>query len=267
MRREIAIVGMIACIAGGFLGGWFIPPLFTPARVSVLDQIKTRNLVIGTEAYYAPFEFWNTTKDPDEIEGFDVDLCNMLAEALNVNITWIDMPFDSLIPACAQGTVDMLAAAMTIDEIRSKQLAPSVPYITVGQAVVGRNDSLLTITHLENLSNVYVGVQDGTTLKADLLAAGVNPPYLVSYVDVYTMMLDLINGITIDAVFVDEPVYHAWNALIDLKLILQTGTEPFGLWTRYGEPELLNEMNKVILDGFTEGWMFDLYEKWLNITT
>lgn len=268
MKREIAVVGMIVCVAGGLLGGWFIPsPIPGASRVSLLDQLKTRNLVIGTEAYYAPFEFWNITKDPDVIEGFDVDLCNMIAEALNVSITWIDMLFDSLIPACVGGTVDMIAAAMTIDETRSKQLAPSLPYITVGQAVVGRNDSVLVINSLSDLANVYVGVQDGTTLKADLLAAGVDVPYLVTFPDVYGMMIDLVNDVSIDAVYIDEPVYHAWAASYDLKLLLQSGTEPFGLWTRYGEPELLNEINKVILEGFLDGSIYDLYEKWLNITT
>ena len=267
MRREIAVIGLIACVAGGLLGGWFIPsPIPGAPRVSLLDRIKARGeIVIGTEAYYAPFEFWNLTTD--EIEGFDVDLCNMIAEALNVTITWNDMLFDSLIPACVGGTVDMLAAAMTINEERAEKLAPSLAYITVGQAVVGRNDSTLVINSLSDLANVYVGVQDGTTLKADLIAAGVNPPYLVTFPDVYGMMLDLINDVTIDAVYIDEPVYHAWSASYDLKLLLQSGTEPFGLWTRYGEPELLNEMNKVILDGFTDGWLYDLYEKWLNITT
>ena len=202
MKREFAILGIAVALGVGLLGGWFIPsPIPGPTRVSVIDQLKTRNLVIGTEAYYEPFEFWNTTKDPDEIEGFDVDLCNMIAEALGVNITWIDMGFDSLIPACEAGTIDMIAAAMTIDETRSKQLAPSLAYITVGQAVVGRNDSVLSITQLSDLSNVYVGVQDGTSLKTDLQLAGVNPPYLVTFSDVPGMMLDLINDLTIDAEF------------------------------------------------------------------
>lgn len=267
MRREIAVIGMIACVAGGLLGGWFIPsPIPGAPRVSLLDRIKARGeIVIGTEAGYVPFEFWNLTTD--EIEGFDVDLCNMIAEALNVTMVWNDMLFDSLIPACTGGTIDIIAAAMTINEIRTKQLAPSLAYITVGQAVIGRNDSVLTITHLSNLSNVYVGVQDGTSLKAELEAAGVLPPYLKPFADVSVMMLDLINDLTIDAVYIDEPVYHAWTASYDLKLLFQSGTEPFGLWTRYGEPELLNEINKVILQGFLDGSIYGLYEKWLNITT
>ena len=268
MKREFAVLGIVIALGVGLLAGWFIPsPITGPTRVSVLDKLKSRNLVIGTEAYYEPFEFWNTTKDPDVIEGFDVDLCNMIAEALGVNITWIDMIFDSLIPACVEGTVDMIAAAMTIDETRTKQLAPSLAYITVGQAVIGRNDSALNITQLSDLSNVYVGVQDGTTLKAELIAAGVIAPYLVTFSDVSGMMLDLIGDVTIDAAYIDEPVFHAWSSSYDLKLLFQSGTEPFGLWTRYGEPELLNKINKVIHEGFLDGSIYDLYEKWLNITT
>lgn len=267
MKREFAVLGIAIALGVGLLGGWFIPsPIPGPTRVSVLDQLKTRNLVIGTEAYYEPFEFWNITKDPDVIEGFDVDLCNMIAEALGVNITWIDMGFDSLIPACEAGTIDMIAAAMTIDDTRSKRLAPSLAYIVTGQAVVGRNDSMLNITQLSDLQNVYTGVQDGTTLKAQLQNASVIPPYLVTFPDVSSMMIDLVNDITIDAAYIDEPVYHAWAASYDLKILYQAGTEPFGLWTRYSEPELLREINKVILDGFLDGSIYDLYAKW-NLTT
>ncbi|MFW9785195.1 MAG: hypothetical protein ACFFFB_23145, partial [Candidatus Heimdallarchaeota archaeon] len=95
------------------------------------------------------------------------------------------------------------------------------------------------------------------------IAAGVTT--YTEYIAVDAMMLALIGG-AIEAVYVDEPVYLSWSQTYDLKVILRTGTEEFALWTRYGEPELLYEINNVILDSFLDGRMYDSLQKWFNFT-
>jgi polar amino acid transport system substrate-binding protein len=267
IKREIAIVAIVAALGIGILGGWFIPaPTPTTPRTSLLDHIKATNTInIGTSADYPPFEFWNITVIPNEIQGFDADLCGWIADELVVNIEWTDMPFGSLITACANGKVDMIAAAMTYNDNRSTFLAASVPYVTVGQAVIARNDSSLVISNLTDLAGppaVTVGCQLGTSLWDDLVLAGVTP---TGFVSVDALIQDLVIG-GIDAAYVDEPVFTAWSRTYDLKILLRTGTEPFSLWTRYGEPELLFEINRVILDSYLDGRMYDNLEKWLNVT-
>ena len=95
-----------------------------------------------------------------------------------------------------------------------------------------------------------------------MVTAGVTP---VGHVTVDALMLDLIGG-GLDVVYIDEPVYTVWTKTYNLKVILRTGVEEFALWTRYGEPELLYEINNVILDSFIDGRMQDNLAKWLNIT-
>ncbi|UCC20660.1 MAG: amino acid ABC transporter substrate-binding protein [Promethearchaeota archaeon] len=265
MKREFAVVGMVACIAVGVLGGWFIPsPIPGAPRASLLDIIQNRGyIIIGTSADYEPFEYMNTSTIPATIVGFDVDMCNWIADKLGVAIQWSDRNFGGLIAACAVGKVDMVAAAMTYTVNRSSFLAASVTYITVGQAVIVRNDSVLTITSLADLEGTNVGVQSGTTLLQQLINASVTT--YTEFITVDAMMLALIGG-SIAAAYIDEPVFLAWSKTYPLKMILQTGTEDFALWTRYGEPELLYEINNVILDSFLDGRMYDNLEKWLNIT-
>ena len=264
MKREIAVVGIVAALAVGLLSGWFIPsPLVAPTtRTSLLDTIIARGSIkIGTSADYPPFEYVNVSTL--EIEGFDPDMCGWIADELGVTIEWTDRSFGGLVSACAAGTVDMVAAAMTYNENRSNYLAASVSYISVGQAVVVRNDSSLSITDLTDLAGLpNIGAQLGTTLYDDLVTAGVTP---VGHVTVDALMLDLIGG-GLDVVYIDEPVYTVWTKTYNLKVILRTGVEEFALWTRYGEPELLYEINNVILDSFIDGRMQDNMAKWLNIT-
>ncbi|MFW9818549.1 MAG: transporter substrate-binding domain-containing protein [Candidatus Thorarchaeota archaeon] len=266
MKREMAVVGIVAALAVGLLGGWFIPSPFIGGgtRTSLLNIIKTRgSIIIGTSADYAPFEYINTSAIPPEIIGFDVDLCDWIADELGVTIQWSDRNFGGLIAACAAGKVDMIAAAMTYTANRSTYLAASSTYITVGQAVIVKNTSSLTISSLSDLDGHNTGVQAGTTLYDDLVAAGVTT--ITTHITVDALMLDLIGG-GVEAAYIDEPVFLAWSKTYGLKMILQTGTEEFVVWTRYGEPELLYEINNVILDSFLDGRMYHNLEKWLNIT-
>ena len=264
MKREFAVVGIVAALAVGLLSGWFIPSPLTveTTRTPLLDKILSQGYIrIGTSADYPPFEFVNISTS--EIEGFDPDLCGWIADELGVTIQWSDQGFGGLIASCAAGNLDMVAAAMTYNANRSSFLAASVTYISVGQAVVVRNDSVLTITDLTDLAGLpNIGAQLGTTLHADLVTAGVTP---VGHVTVDALMLDLIGG-GLDVVYIDEPVYTVWTKTYNLKVILRTGVEEFALWTRYGEPELLYEINSVILDSFIDGRMQDNLAKWLNIT-
>lgn len=265
MKREIAVVAMVACLAGGFLAGWFIPPLFEAPSSELVSKIKSRGeLRVGTSADYPPFEFYNDT----DIVGFDVDVCTLIADEIGVDLEMVDMNFDALIGACAAGTIDMVAAALTYDptteigQQRAQQLSPSIPYITVAQVVVTLGSSGLSISNLSDLAALppsSVGCQSGTVMESELIAAGVTP---ATYASALLLMQDLI-ATNVDAVYVDEPVFTAWNNTYDLKIILSTGTDPMSLWCRHEDPDLLYVINTVILKGYEpNGTMYTLLTKW-----
>jgi len=74
-------------------------------------------------------------------------------------------------------------------------------------------------------------------------------------------MADLDAG-TIDAAYVDEPIFTVYNEIYDLKIIFGTPTDPLALWVKYGEPELLYVINKVISEAYQNGSIYDLIERW-----
>ncbi|MFW9874186.1 MAG: substrate-binding periplasmic protein [Candidatus Thorarchaeota archaeon] len=255
---------MIVCLAGGFFAGWFIPPLFAPPSGELISKIKSRGeLRVGTSTDYEPFEFDNLTSG--EIEGFDVDVSRLIADEIGVDLEMVNMDFDALIGACAAGTIDMIAAAMTYDpttdigQQRAQQLAPSIPYITIAQVVIVRGDNPLTINNLTDLVGEDVGCQSGTVMEAELVAAGVTPS---SYASALVLMQALV-GATIDVAYIDEPVFQVWNQTYDLKVILTTGTDPLSLWCRHEDPDLLYVINTVILSEYEpNGTMYELLDKW-----
>lgn len=267
MKREIAVIGMIICIAVGFLAGFFIPGLFEPASTpgkTLVEEIQDRGeLIVGTDAPWPPFELFNTTTNA--WEGFDIDLSQMVADELGVTLTVTNIAFDDLIGAAKAGTIDMIAAAMMVRHSRAQELAHSVTYIRVNEVIVTKTTSIITITSLDDLASYTVGCQAGSTQYDQLkdiigLTEGVN---LLVYPKADTLMLNLENGV-IDAAFVDEPVVSVWGEVYMLKTIFTVPAEPMALWSRWDEPELMMIINKVILEAYRDGDMDDLYEKWFG---
>jgi polar amino acid transport system substrate-binding protein len=270
IKREIAIIAIIAGLGVGILGGWFIPaPDFT-TDTPLLDKIIARGeLIVGTSADYPPFE--NKTWPGGEIVGFDIDLSQMVADAIGptgVTLTMVDLPFDSLIAACKAGTVDMLAAGLSYTEERAEQLAASITYINVSQVVIAKNDSGYTITHIENVTAYDVGVQTATVMYDELEALGmIDLVNLFSY-DNAVELMEALDADLIDLAYIDGPVFTAWEGIYDIEVLFSSGVDPFALYTRHGEPELLYVMNTVIYESYLTESIFDLMNYWFgNITT
>ncbi len=263
--RGIAAIALIIGIAVGFSVGWFAPALLPPAPApSFIAQIQDRGtLIVGTSSDWPPFEIYNTTTD--QYEGFDIDLSDMIADYLNVTVTWVDMDFDALPAACIAGTIDMIAAAMFVTPIRAQQLAHSVPYIRTNQVVIVKGNSTLTITDLEDLEGYDVGVQSGTVEDfdlTDLVDAGVGIN-LIRYARADIMLADLEAG-GLDAAYVDEPVFTVYAGIYSFKTIFTVPAPPTALFCRWETPDLLQAMNTVILNAFADGTMDALIAQWFG---
>lgn len=262
MKREIAIVGIIAALAIGFGLGWFIPPLLTaPSGKPLIDQIKSRNeFIVGTSADYPPFEnfSWPYT---GEIIGFDVDVSQLIADELGVTLTMTHMDFAQLISACRAGTVDMIAAAMTYTLERAESIAPSITYYNTSNVVMVKNTSpLTTITNLTELVGVgAIGCQSGTVFQWELEEI----PGIVfnAYPSAIVLMTNLLADYVV-AAYVDKATFEYYNRTEDLRIIYDAGIDPLSLWTRHGEPELLYVINQVIFQAYLTGTMANLTDTW-----
>lgn len=115
-------------------------------------------LIVGTNAEYPPFSFVKN----DTIVGFDIDVAQEVCKRLNKKMALVDMSFDALLPKIQLGTVQLVAAGMTITPERSKRVIFTRPYLI--------NDPLLIIslannpvTSLADLQGKDVVVNDGYT--------------------------------------------------------------------------------------------------------
>ena len=260
MKREFAVLGIIIALGVGLLGGWFIPSPITTPRTPLIDEIKSRGeLIVGTSADYPPFENFSYPYT-GAIEGFDVDVSQLIADYLGVNLKVVNLEFASLISACQADTIDMIAAAMTYNEERAKSIAASITYINVSEVVIVKQTSpLTTLSSLDELGGLTVGCQTGTVMQDELTAVG---NITVDASPSAVILMTKLSSEAIAAAYVDEPVFAIYNKTENLRIIYSSGVEHLALWTRYGEPELLYVMNNVLLSAFLDGTMSGLYSKW-----
>lgn len=257
--KTMVIAMLVIGIVVGFGLGVFTPALIIPDDY---DTIMNRGtIIVGTNSGWPPFEMFNTTLN--ELEGFDIDLAEYVADALGVTAQWVDMDFDALIGACQAGTIDMIASATFITAARCEVLQPVTWYIRTNEVIVVLANSTLEIDSLEDLVGLDVGVQTGTTEDEELSDITGMETTLVRYPVVETMFQALNSG-ALDAVFVDEPIVGLYGTVYSLKIIFTVTAPPTAFYIRYGSDRLAGAINAAIADGFADGTIDALIAKWFG---
>jgi polar amino acid transport system substrate-binding protein len=216
---------------------------------------------VGTSADFPPFEYIEN----GQFVGFDMDLMREIAKIAGFELKFVDMSFDSLIPALRAGQIDVAAAAMTITEERKKVVDFSMPYWTADQSIIVKADSDLTITVL--FGKYRIGVQTGTTgdlwCTENLVEKGLLPERNLKRYDTFILALgDLLNG-NIDAIVLDSPVANRFAATKPVKVvgIIVTG-EQYGIAVRKGNKELLDKINQALKTLIETGKINEFIDKY-----
>jgi len=95
-----------------------------PAKVKSAGQI-----VVGTDATYAPNEFLNA--DGKTVQGMDVDLFNAVMQKFGVKTVWQPAKFPSIITGVNGGKYDVGVSSFTVNAERMKQVN-MVSYFSAG---------------------------------------------------------------------------------------------------------------------------------------
>lgn len=209
---------------------------------------ETENkIIVGTSADYPPFEYVEGGK----IVGFDIELITALLEELDYTVEVQDIGFDSLVPSLINGKIDVIAAAMTITPEREEVIDFSDSYYNSDQSILLLADSDFIINEDDDISNLTIAAQTGTTGEKwvldnliNIANATMTDDQLKRY-DTYTLaILDLDNR-NIDAVILDNPVAESFAKDDNRRVeyVIQTD-EYFGFGVSKGNTELVNGINE-----------------------
>ena len=228
-----------------------------------VDQIKEKGVIImATNAEFEPFEF----KDGDQCVGIDVDIANKIAEKLGVELEIHDVMFDATISEVQSGKADFVAAGMTIDEDRLKNVDFTNTYFEAGQAILVAKDS--DIKGAADLAGKKVGVQSGTT--GDIYCTDEDGENGMSCEVVrFPKGMDAVMALSsgkVDAVVIDNfPAKKLAEKNADTVVMLEEmlTSEEYAIGVAKGNTELVDLINEVLkemqdsgeLDTIISGYM------------
>lgn len=134
------------------------------ARAELLAEIAERGtLRVGT-ALNIPWAMHDQAGEPF---GFEVDMAAKLATDLEVTLELVELPFAELLEALEAGSVDMVAAGLSITPERARRVAFSDPYMGTDVGVVVRIADLAARADLIGFDDpaVTVAAVAGTTTE------------------------------------------------------------------------------------------------------
>ncbi|MCY1289447.1 Lysine/arginine/ornithine-binding periplasmic protein [compost metagenome] len=168
--------------------------LFAGTQAMAQDSLR-----IGVEASYPPFSY---KKADGSLAGFEIDVGNALCAEMKVTCTWVEQPFDGLIPALRVKKIDAIMSSMTVTEARLKVVDFSQSYYKTPARFVTRKDRP-EITAEGRLDGLRVAVLRGSVharyVQDKLVPRGVQ---MVQYGSQQEADLDLISG-RVDAMMAD----------------------------------------------------------------
>ena len=208
-------------------------------------------LVLGTSADYAPFEFMYPDESGEMVYGgIDVSAAKYIAEDMGLTLKVENMGFDYLLTSLDKGDFDIVMAAMEPTPERLENADFSDPYYTdVPPAILVKADKAEQYKTLADFAGKSVGAQTATT-KLDMVndIEGVNAVALQS-------VLDLVNELVydkVDAILVDGGVAAEYAASNPDLAVAAASSElgaatPYSVAVAKGDPKgLLPGINAAI---------------------
>ena len=161
----IMVMGLVGCSSSkGSSSSASSDASSSAAKTEKLQQIKDAGVLkVGTSAEYSPYEFHKVVDGEDKIVGFDDFVVQEIAKDMGVKVEYEDMDFDGLLGALQADKVDIVLAGMTPDEKRKKSVDFSDIYYTNSNVCIVAKGKEDTIKKSEDLKDLKVGVQKGTT--------------------------------------------------------------------------------------------------------
>ncbi len=258
MKRIAAILTAIA-----FLGGLAGAAL----AADTLAEVKKKGvLVCGVKDSLPPFGY----VDPQtrEIVGYDIDFCKAIAKKLGVKVELKAVTSASRMPQLIEGNIDLIAATMTKNPERAKQIDFSDTYFLTGQKFLTKKG---TVKSLKDLEGKKIGTAKGSTSEQNA-AKAVPSATILSFDDYPQGVLALQQGKVV-AVTTDEsilagllgkmnkvPATKGKFEIPDIRI----SDEPYGIGMRKDDTNFVKFVNKTIEDMEKSGEAKKIFEKWFG---
>ena len=241
MKKIIALILCLVTIACLFSA--------CGAKGRTLDEVKKAGkITVATSPDFPPFE----SLEGGAVVGIEVDIMNLIAKELGVEIEIVEMDFDAVLLGVQSAKYDCGMSGITASESRKENMLFTVPYYNAAQVIVVKADS--AIQGKADLAGKAVSVQTGTTAEAGCNDAGCSVQAFQANADAKAA---LTTG-KVDAWVVDNLTAQQMVGEGDGLVILEEKMteEPYAFAFAFGSEDLVEEINpileKLIADGTIE---------------
>src|SRR5690606_8258029 len=237
------------------------------AQADALADVKARGtLVCGTLGTSEPFSF----QDPKtrQVVGYEVDLCQEIADRLGVKLEIKMISVAARIPELAGGRVDLVAANLGWSADRAKQIDYSYQHYVSPQKILIRRDDAGTLKTPADLAGKRVSAVSGSSSEAG--AKRLIPDVTtVTFKDPPTAFMALqqrkVSGFVGSELMLLKFKQDAEKSPVKLDIIEEPlFVEPWGIGLRKGEDGLRNEVNKTLADLETSGKLQTIFDRWFG---
>ncbi|MDV9033038.1 ABC transporter substrate-binding protein [Pseudomonas sp. RAC1] len=236
------------------------------ANADQVSDIKSKGeMVCGVLGTDEPFSF---IADPSsrQIVGYDIDLCQAVAEKMGVKPVLKQLAVSARIPELQQGRVDLLAATLTHTKEREDLIDFSMStYLSSAKVLTKRSSG---ISHIGDLAGKRVLTVKGTTMEQNIRNA-VPDAQIVSFDTTPQALLALKQGKGVAMVNDESSLLKSQASLGDqanefVILPEKLSTEYIALGVRKNEPAFLDLVNSVLVDLEKSGQADQLFMKWFG---
>ena len=205
-------------------------PLSGMAQKRLNKIISTSEIRIGMSGAQPPFSMHSKS---DSLMGYEVELAEMIAEALGVKLTIVEIPFADLLQALEDGKVDAVMSGVTITPKRNLKSMFVGPYIVSGKSILTRSAKLADIKEMEELNNPNIKLVALQGSTSEEFVRKWIPLAKLEVTKTHDDAVKMVVNNQADALFADYPVcvYAMYRyPLVDLGILEQPLTiEPIGI--------------------------------------
>ncbi|HWL66237.1 MAG TPA: glutamate ABC transporter substrate-binding protein [Actinomycetota bacterium] len=275
LRRRRWLLAALAAVAmlGAACGGGETTPTDTgggeedamekfPAGSTMAKLQERGTITVGVKYDVPLFGFKNPQSG--EVEGFDVDLAQRVADELGVELELKEAISDNRIPFLQDGTVDLVFSTMTITTDRDADIDFSRPYYIAHGRILTAGDSgiedVKDLTADTTVCTALDSTYETTVLPKQAPDAEVKTP------DTYSECFAQLQRGSVDALVTDDVILAGFLQQDESMAIVgpDLTTDPYGAGIKEGDTEFADFVSGVLDETLEDGTWQELFDKWLG---
>ena len=243
-----------------------LPALKTGSDTPNLNRIREAGVLrVGTAGDYKPMSFLEP--ETGSYWGFDTELAEDLAAALEVEIEYIPTSWPTLMADTQAGIFDLAVCGITITDARKEQALMSDGYLQNGKTVLCRAEDADRYTSLEAINRPGIRVMENPGGLNEKFARENLPDATLIIHDINQEIPGLIASGKAD-VMITEVMEAGYYVGQDDRLAAPLIYEPFtngqlGMLMPKGSEDLLEYVNQFLADEQKKGRLDELAEQYI----